>query len=163
MGARLHELGEDQVNIVHDIDRRTFLILHRLIAVCQLFLSSTQRTEKEPAAKPIPKLDREITQLGHDPIPWGHRTMCQLCFMQWGPQHRNNVINRGACPQASPWTNIPQDLHNPWKLPPNTGLLWRGKPVHPSHSIVYYRGAITATIVGTTQQVAVLGNSRALA
>jgi len=80
--------------------------------------------------------------LGHDPIPWGQRTMCQMCFLQWGPQHRNNVISRGRCPQASPWTKIPQDLQNPWLLPPNTGLLWRGKPVHPSHSIVYYRGVI---------------------
>ena len=62
--------------------------------------------------------------------------------MQWGPQHRSNIISQGKCPQASPWTQLPANLHNPWKLPSNTSLVWNGRAIHPSHSITYYRGVI---------------------
>ena len=87
-------------------------------------------------------MDKEIVELGHDPIPWGSMTACQLCFAQWSKQHRSNIIRAGRCPQVSPWTRIPANLHNPWRLPPQGHLVWKGRPIHPSHSITYYRGVI---------------------
>ena len=141
-GAAAHELDENESRLNQHIDQEAFLILHRIIAVCQLFLTHQQREEKDPPAPKLPRLDLAIVGLGHDPVPWGSQTMCQKCFMLWDKRHRNNVIQAGNCPQVCPWTRIPPNLHNPWILPPSTALLWKGKPVHPSHSIVYYRGVI---------------------
>ena len=123
---------------------RAHLILHRILAVCQLYLGKEGRTEEDPSPPPerVARLDKEIARLGHDPIEWGSQTLCQNCYTQWGKSQRQNVIAAGQCPKAFPWTQIPRNLHHPWRLPPSTGLTWMGRPIHASHSITYYRGVI---------------------
>ena len=137
----MHELPWTDVRLTEELDKRARLVIHRLVAVSQLYLQRSQRTEQEPMARIPSRLNQMLVDLGHDPVPRGQWTMCVNFGAAWKKQHRQNLIATGKCPNDFIW-QIPRNLHHPWVYPQGAGLFFHGKNIHPSHSIVYYRGAI---------------------
>ena len=90
-------------------------------------------------------LDARILELGHEPISTtgqGCMMFCARCGVQWSKRHRSGVINFGPCLGSSPWTQLPPSYMAPWRCPPCTTIMFHGRCVHPTHSLVYYRGVL---------------------
>ena len=70
VGAASHSVEELQPLVEH-VDIRARLILHRLLALSELFLIKAKKGEKEPPIPKLPRLDVAIRTLGHAPSPVG--------------------------------------------------------------------------------------------
>ena len=140
-GAAIHSV-EDLQPLVDHVDVRARLILHRLMALSELFLVKAKKAEKEPPRPKMPRLDVRIEALGHAPSTVGKWKVCNLCGIRWMKHHRATIIAQGECPGASPWTNMPNNCLKPWRLPMASKCVYMGKVIHPSHSISYYRGVV---------------------
>ena len=142
-GAKLHELGWQAQGLVDFVDSRATLILKRLMAVTQLFLTRAQRQDQEPMARVQSNLDTKIVELGHEPIT--HRAggqICTQCGVRWQKQHRSTLVSLGPCLRHSPWTALPPSYMAPWKCPPCTTIMFNGRCIHPTHRLVFYRGVL---------------------
>ena len=72
LGAQEHELDDQAWWLNADVDKKAFLILQRLIAITQLFLTPSGRKKEDdevrnPPLRREPKLDKEIVELGTTP------------------------------------------------------------------------------------------------
>jgi ribonuclease HI len=140
-GADIDEVAERQINLIRWIDATAWLVQKRLLKACELSLHYTKKEERPPPPPRSTMLDT-LTALGHDIIVIGKQDHCQMCLTQWPKTDRKSMIDRGQC-NPDMWGSAPPLCRDvPWVIPTSKNMIFRGKSVHASHHLAWYRGLL---------------------
>ena len=118
--------------------------MRRMLTIVSRYVKRREVNEgPKVGPKPPNLLDQRIMDLGHQIVSKGRAGfVCSVCGDTWTKSTKHALINNGECRGEYPW-DIPESTLNTWRLPPvEKGITYRGKVVHPSHSVYYYRGVV---------------------
>jgi hypothetical protein len=140
-GADIDAVAEQQINLIRWIDATAWLVQKRLLKACELSLHHTKKEERPPPPPRSTMLDT-LSALGHDIIVVGNQDHCQMCQTEWLKTDRKRIIDRGQC-NPDMWGPSPPLCRDvPWVVPIGKDMFFKGKSVHASHRLAWYRGLL---------------------
>lgn len=124
-------------------DMRSHIVMRRMLAIVSKYIKGREHQGPIEGPKLPSPLDQKIIDLGHQVVNKGRAGfLCTLCGDTWTKNTRHAFIANGECRGEYPW-EIPESTLHKWKLPPvEKGITYRGKVVHPTHSVYFYRGVV---------------------